>query len=265
MAYSYAWKEVFSPGRAMDFFETDNLRPFDILSSEFSRTNGWWLSELSRLIYVRGDNETDQRYQTTCRNHFLHKIGLEERWFYNGKHIQCAIIGTQPGHGEDFSVLVFRGTRGRIANWLFNLHTALSPWPTGGLVHKGFKQLFMEAREEIAAQLTSLSGPVYYTGHSLGGALAVLAASLIKPAAVYTFGSPRMGNGDFVHATRHLQIYRVVNPRDIVTVVPPIPGIEHVGEPHFLTSDKALLSQRSWFEAPGFLADHSPSNYSVQL
>jgi hypothetical protein len=74
-----------------------------------------------------------------------------------------------------------------------------------------------------------------------------------------------MGNSDFVQVTNHIKIYRVVNPRDIVTVVPPIPGIEHVGEPQFLSNAKALDSQRSWFEAPGFLADHSPSNYSVQL
>lgn len=265
MSYSYAWKDVFSPGTAKDFFETDHLRPFEVLASQFSRTNAWWLSELSRLIYVRGDNETDRDHQTACRNHFLHKVGLKERCFYNGKYVQCAVIGREPGSGQEFSVLVFRGTRGKISNWFFNLSATLSPWSAGGLVHKGFNLLFMEAWEEIETQLTSVSGPVYYTGHSLGGALAVLAASLRKPAAVYTFGSPRMGDGEFVQATEHLKIYRVVNPRDIVTVVPPIPGIEHVGEPHYLTCEKAVLSQRSWFEAPGFLADHSPSNYSIQL
>ena len=105
----------------------------------------WWLSELSRLIYVKGDKETDKEQQTACHNHFLHKINLEERWFYNGKHIQCAIMETLPGYGKGFSALVFRGTQGRISNWLFNLSTALSPWPSGGLVHNGFKLLLMEA------------------------------------------------------------------------------------------------------------------------
>lgn len=265
MVYSYAWKEIFSPGSAMDFFQTSELRPFDIHSSEFCRTNAWWLSELSRLMYVKGDDEGDGKHQTACRNHFLRKIGLTERWFYNGRHIQCAIIGTLPNHEKCYSVLVFRGTQGRLSNWFFNLSTTLSPWPAGGQVHNGFKQLLLEAWGEIEHQLRSLSGPVYYTGHSLGGALAVLAASLIAPEAVYTFGSPRMGNAHFVKSMKHIKIHRMVNPRDIVTSVPPIPGMMHVGDPQYLTIAKSLLSQRFWFEAPRFLADHSPSNYSVQF
>ncbi len=265
MAYSYAWKEVFNPGDAKDFFQAANLHPFAIDASEFSRANAWWLSELSRLIYVKGEGEIELKHQTDIRNRFLQKIGLQEHWFYNGEHVQCAIIGTMPCHGKEFSVLVFRGTQGRFSNWVFNLATALSPWPSGGYVHSGFKMLLMEAWDAIEPQLGHLVGPMYYTGHSLGGVLAILAASLKKPAAVYTFGSPRMGNSQFIESTRHIDIYRVVNPRDIVACVPPIPGIMHVGEPHYLTNSKTSDSQRCWFDAPGFLADHSPANYSVQL
>ncbi len=265
MAYTYAWNAVFSPGKAMDFFQVSTPQPFDIHKTQFCRTNAWWLSEFSRLIYVRGDNEADIPGQTASRNLFLHKIGLEESWFYNGQHIQCAIVKSLPGRGKRFSVLVFRGTRGRLSNWLFNLNTSLSPWPSGGKVHKGFKLLLMEVWEEIQQQLKSISEPIYYTGHSLGGALAVLAASLSKPQAVYTFGSPRIGNLDFVNATKEIDIYRVVNPRDIVAGVISNPDIMHIGEAHYLATTKNTNSERCWFEAPGFLADHSPSNYTVRL
>ena len=265
MTYSYAWKEVFNPGDGKDFFQAANMHPFVVDASEFNRANGWLLSELSRLIYVKGDNAIDLEHQTEIRNGYLHKIGLIEKWFYNGEHVQCAIITTMACRDKSFSVLVFRGTQGRVANWVFNLATALSPWPSGGSVHRGFKMLLMEAWEAIEPQLSNLPGPVYYTGHSLGGALAVLAASLKKPAAVYTFGSPRIGNSEFVNATKHIDMYRVVNPRDIVACVPPIPGVMHVGEPHCLTNTSNASAQRCWFEAPGFLADHSPSNYTVQL
>ncbi len=266
MVYSYSWNAILNPGNASDFFQAANPQPFEVDKPGFSQMNAWWLSELSRLIYVKGDNDLVGKYQTTTRNHFLHKVGLDERWFYNGKHIQCTIVSTLTGHdGKPFSVLVFRGTQGGISNWLFNLSTALSPWPSGGYVHKGFKLVLMEAWEEIQQQLKGLSEPLYYTGHSLGGALAVLAASLTNPEAVYSFGSPRMGNSDFVNSTKHLNIYRVVNPRDIVACVPPIPGILHAGEPHCLPDSKASECHRSWFEAPGFLADHSPSNYTGRL
>ena len=265
MAYSYAWEAIFHPGKAIDFFQASNPQPFEVHRPEYSRTSAWWLSELSRLIYVKGDNEIVTKDQTATRNFFLHKLGLEERWFYNGKHVQCALISTLPGCGQRFSVLVFRGTQGGISNWLFNLNIVLSPWPSGGSVHKGFKLLLLEAWEEIQQQLDSMSEPLFYTGHSLGGALAVLAASLKKPDAVYTFGSPRIGNSNFVNSTKHINIYRVVNPRDIVTGIPPIPEVLHVGEPQYLANPNALDAPRSWFEAPGFLADHSPANYSVQL
>jgi triacylglycerol lipase len=265
MAYSYAWNNIFNPGKAKDFFQASTPQPFELQTTQFCRANAWWLSEFSRLIYLKGDNEADITQQTTARNVFLRKIGLEERWFYNGKYVQCIIIGTLPGHGKPFSVLVFRGTQGRISNWLFNLSTVLSPWPSGGSVHKGFKLLLLDAWGEIEPQLSGLKEPVYYTGHSLGGALAVLAASLKKPEAVYTFGSPRIGNCEFVTSTKHLNIYRVVNPRDIVAGVISIPGIMHVGEAQYLITPKSTNAQRLWFEAPGFLADHSPSNYTVGL
>ncbi len=266
MSYTYAWGPIFNPGKAVSFFRAGiSPRPFEPENPEFSRANAWWLSELSRLIYLKGDNELGMEYQTQARNRFLNKIGLEERWFYNGRHVQCAIIGALQEQEKKFSALVFRGTQGTLSNWFFNLSTALAPWPSGGNVHRGFKLILMEAWEEIQQQLNFISEPIYYTGHSLGGALAVLAASLKKPEAVYTFGSPRMADFGFVNSTKHINIYRVVTPKDIVSSVPPFPGVMHVGKSHYLTNSKASDYRRSWFEAPKFLADHSPLNYTFQL
>lgn len=265
MAYTYAWKSILNPGKAVDFFSKSNRQSFETNNTEFSQDNAWLLSELSRLIYLKSPSETGMEDQTTTRNSFLSKIGLEERWFYNGKHLQCAIMGAVEKQKRNFSILVFRGTQGRFSNWCFNLNTLLSQWPSGGKVHRGFKLILTQAWEEIQQQLDSISEPVYYTGHSLGGALAVLAASLKKPEAVYTFGSPRIGNLDFVNSTNDIRIYRVFTSNDIVAGVPPFPGIMHVGEPHTLTGSKEPYLERSLFEAPGFLADHSPLNYTFQL
>lgn len=72
---------------------------------------------------------------------------------------------------------------------------------------------------------------IVFTGHSLGGALAVHAAtdmllekirsgSMMK---VYTFGQPRVGNKEFdsVIKTQILDSYRVVHHKDLVVHVPP--------------------------------------------
>lgn len=263
MTYSYAWDKVFNPGKAVDFFQGTSPQQFETGKPHFSPTNAWWLAEMSRLIYVRGGHEADTACQTTARNQFLHRVGLEERWFYNGRYIQCSIVGPLPDLDDPFSVLVFRGTRRGVTNWFFLLNFILSPWPAGGRVHRGFKHVMLEAWEIIRQSISTGSKPMYYTGHSLGGSLAILAATLKKPEAVYTFGAPRMANAAFVNAVRHINIFRVVNPQDIVASIPPIPGVLHVGEAYYLPGSKASNFPRTWLEAPAFLADHSASNYCL--
>jgi hypothetical protein len=62
------------------------------------------------------------------------------------------------------------------------------------------------------------------TGHSLGGALATIAAKRLTfkngISGCYTFGSPRVGN-DLWISTIRTPIYRVVNAADVVTMLPP--------------------------------------------
>ena len=61
------------------------------------------------------------------------------------------------------------------------------------------------------------------TGHSLGGALALLATRSINTdnlAACYTFGSPRVGNQEFDEVLK-APVYRVVNAFDLVPFSPP--------------------------------------------
>ena len=69
------------------------------------------------------------------------------------------------------------------------------------------------------------------TGHSLGGALATLAAFDLSKSGViskskmqvYNYGSPRVGNYEFVKAFAQegIPIYRIVNSKDPVAHVPP--------------------------------------------
>lgn len=266
MQYSYDWKNVFNPGDADNFFmqQSPETSPeaFEPDNTKFSQKNAWWLSEISRLIYVR---ETIDKGETEVRNFLLEKHGLKERWFYRGKHLQCAVVTPTTDLDISFSVLVFRGTTGTISNWFYNLNTTLSPWGTGGKVHNGFKQLLLESIVEIEQQLKTLSGPVYYTGHSLGGALAVLTASLYAPHAVYTFGAPKIGNDEFLSSLKNINIYRLVNSKDIVTTIPPLPTMLHAGIPYYLDASHHEATERPWFSAPKFLAAHSAVNYTALL
>lgn len=90
-------------------------------------------------------------------------------------------------------------------------------------VHQGFLNAFGHIRKAIADDLKQHKGiPVYITGHSLGGALAVLATRLLasdSQGACYTFGSPRVGN-EKVDDQIKTPIYRIVNSADGVPRVP---------------------------------------------
>ncbi len=79
---------------------------------------------------------------------------------------------------------------------------------------------------------TSKQKNIFITGHSLGGALATLAASHIiklicdnkisaKPPILYTFASPRVGDSVFANNFSKLdECYRIANSEDIVPKIP---------------------------------------------
>lgn len=137
----------------------------------------------------------------------------------------------------------FRGTSD-VPDWLADLDAVPEDYswiPKFGQVHAGFQDTYDLVRESIAANLvTATAGcdQILVTGHSLGAALAVLAApdifqnmppNTIEPRLI-TFAGPRVGLSDFVDAYNAVieSCFRVVNFLDIVPLVPPAPYV-HVG------------------------------------
>ena len=71
---------------------------------------------------------------------------------------------------------------------------------------------------------------VYMTGHSLGAAMATIAATRYQPIELFTFGSPRVGGSKFIRNIKcpHL---RFMNNNDIVCRIPPAwLGFRHHGD-----------------------------------
>ncbi|KAJ7731801.1 Alpha/Beta hydrolase protein [Mycena maculata] len=161
-------------------------------------------------------------------------------------------------------ILAFRGTvteKEWIRNYLALPIISLNYW-FGSAIHTGFYTGFNRAMPSIRSLVRELkilkdpNTPVYYTGHSLGGAYATLLAArlLVNPTGekkervdtpainfkgLYTFGAPRVGNRAFTKAfedarakypTGKPDVLRFVNGDDIVTKVPPLcMGYRHVG------------------------------------
>ena len=128
----------------------------------------------------------------------------------------------------NFIVLAFRGTEAMsIKDIRIDLDAKTTQCETGGKIHSGFKEAFEEVALDIQKTLnedTLKDKPLFITGHSLGGALATIAAKKLSHkggiAACYTFGSPRVGNDEWI-ADIKVPIYRVVNAADCVTMLPP--------------------------------------------
>lgn len=111
-------------------------------------------------------------------------------------------------------------------------------------VHVGILAILCMLAEQIiaAGEQFDPSLPCLVTGHSLGGALSVLASPLIwiltknKSIRMYSFASPRVANAAFAASYNELvpESYRVVNLADAAPILPPARVFSweyaHVGE-----------------------------------
>lgn len=118
----------------------------------------------------------------------------------------------------------------------------LIPGPArNGLVHLGFNQalasIYPEVKDKVKEFRTN-NQTLWFTGHSLGGALAMLAGARmyfedpkLLANGVYTFGQPRTCDRLLASAYDSAftsRVFRFVNNNDIVAQAPPEPVYHHV-------------------------------------
>jgi triacylglycerol lipase len=286
--YDCSWKGLTRPGAAIDHFTMDRLPPFVPHVRTFKLANAFWLSEIARLIYRRSHDEAGTDAASPSRNDILKRVGLRETLFLNRQETQCALIRTLPHHRPSFAVLVFRGTTG-LRNWFLDLDVRPEKLAPRTVVHRGFVEALHQVWPDLQPQLATIADPLFMTGHSMGGALAQLAAWYHPPQAVYVIGAPRVGDAGFATRMASVPLYRLVNGRDVVTDLPPstrllsfraagrmvhidrkgrICEMEPGGEPaNCFESGRLSMSAlgERWYNPPGFLVDHAPINYSAKI
>jgi triacylglycerol lipase len=101
----------------------------------------------------------------------------------------------------------------------------------GGRVHRGFYDEYEKVMPGIYDALKKhdkkQTKTLWITGHSLGGAMAVLVAAELNTCplgvsgGLHTFGQPRVGNKEFLKCLEGMKYYRYRNNNDLVTAVPP--------------------------------------------
>ncbi|KAH7035062.1 Alpha/Beta hydrolase protein [Microdochium trichocladiopsis] len=193
------------------------------------------LERLSRLVdiaYCVGSTGLSKPFSCASRCKDFPTLSLITTWntgiLMSDSCGYVAVDSSFHGKGSGAIIVAFRGTYS-IANTVVDLSTVPQeyvPYPSpeegGGkppkeplhrctncTVHMGFLSSWKEAREVVLPTLKLLHDqypdyPVHLLGHSLGGAVAALAALEVKVilgwdnVIVTTFGEPRVGNEGFV-------------------------------------------------------------------
>lgn len=131
-------------------------------------------------------------------------------------------------------IVAFRGSA-NVKNWINNFDAAQITYSkcSGCVIHRGFYNGYNTISATVKSQIQLIiskyrNAPIYVTGHSLGGALAVVAgldlhSTFSNVNKLYTFGQPRVGNlalSNYIGA-QFPDAYRVIHYADMVVHVPP--------------------------------------------
>src|SRR5258708_2450686 len=235
-----------------------NVPAFDSEAVAFNLSNAWWLAKCSLLAYQSKPNVAYE----------LELAGFTSVTFvdFSGSQGYVAAYPPTASSPKGFVVVAFRGTENDWNDILTDITFVKTKLPDEDYrAHAGFVYALKDVwgtslgslrNQKIRVEWYGLKGisdaldvligiPTFVTGHSLGGALATLAAYYWPPRALYTFGSPRVVSWKLadVFRKRKLPGFRVVNSTDIVTRVPfAFWGFRHVGEIGYFTSSGRLLT-----------------------
>ncbi len=211
----------------------------------FQDANAWWLADASLLVYGDASFITGKFEKSP-----LPGLGFSVDWILAGDEVRGMVL-----RRDDVLAIVFRGTKlpltdlsgadgPKLVDFIIgneDLKTDSRFLPTstalGGRVHSGFLEAFTQISERLddVVRARRPQQKIWLAGHSLGGALAMLAASHLADVPIeglYTYGCPRVGDAKFVTTLPACVHRRFVHRDDFVPRLPPSwpLGYEDAGE-----------------------------------
>jgi triacylglycerol lipase len=178
------------------------------------------------------------------------------------------------------AVLAFRGTAD-FPDDIADIRFSQAPYPydsNAGLTHIGFTQAYGSCRAAVIAAVTALPAGItlYITGHSLGAAVATLAAldvavnTPFKQPIIYTIASPRAGDPNFANrfdstlVTSTIRSWRVVNMFDLVPLLPPRDIFDPLDDKTYFYQHVTDWVPVAFFKG-GAIANHRLENYIAAI
>lgn len=257
--------------------------PFNPKAIDFDIKNAYSLAKVSQLVYTRFEDNQETIVKVISQ---AKEWGFTKTYFFDYSYLEEDSQGMILEDAEKI-ILAFRGTEpSRLQDWLTDLDL-FQIKRLNGRVHQGFYNAFdnlwasklriwndnkeiekkTDLKDILEDLLTENKRPIWVTGHSLGGAMAVLGAAAcglelqekFKPDInLYTYGQPRVGDKDFNNSLLNniTTMFRIVNNNDIVARIPidfikKIPALNyaHVGELIYLdTNQKVHLEDLGWWQ-----------------
>ena len=163
----------------------------------------------------------------------VEQIGFRCETFFDRDGAQAYRFGNDAD-----CILACRGTEPHDVNDVkADVDAAFAVIETVGRVHRGFNTEVDDLWPKIAHQLMGETRTIWFCGHSLGGAMATICAGrcfhdpeVPDPEGLYTFGSPRVGDKQYINYCT-VEHVRLVNNCDIVPRLPPrLLGFRHHGK-----------------------------------
>jgi hypothetical protein len=241
---------IIPPDMNYRYFEEASSFPLESEQKGFSVVNAWWFAEAAFLAYCH-PGFARMAYQLA---------GYDGFKFFQGKGTEVMIAWN-----ERDSIVSFRGTELKSSSALHEILTDLNAVPVsfdqGGKVHKGFLlglEEVWEGDDGLCSFLEHMLDDhprrsMWICGHSLGGALASLCfARLPRATGLYLFGSPRVGDQDFVDLFKDRCVWRLEHARDPVPLIPlDLPalnfGYKDSGQMKFIKMSGELQDNRPQF------------------
>jgi triacylglycerol lipase len=218
---------------------------FNSTTTRYDPQNAYWLGKSAKLVY--SDPGSIQAETNTW--------GFNQFRFFDVEGTQAFAIAN-----DRAIIIAFRGTEpDKLEDWMTDAKLHFIDG-MGGKVHEGFNQALTHVYTEIRraiAEFQDRGQSLWFTGHSLGGALATLAVAKLryeedKPVyGLYTYGQPRVGNRDFeriFNLDLKPRAFRFVNNYDVVPRIPPrLLKYSHVGTFLYFDEQGKIHSDLAWW------------------
>jgi len=228
-----------------------SVEPYKTVLSE---NNAYWMARIAKAVYAKESGSDKPDKDKIMEDLKMEDTGFRDAIGVSKNSAQAALI-----EHEDYLCIAFRGTD-EIKDWFDNVNAFQERALFGGF-HRGFWNSLNDVWTPLYDKYLKLRSkkkrPLFLTGHSLGGAMATVAAAKLihedKPfTSVYTFGQPRavtLETARIFNVEASGRYFRFQNNNDLVTRVPGrLMGYSHVGSFLYISEEKKIHKDPGfWF------------------